>query len=769
MLDNGKVVSRAEPCVVCGKPDWCYSIGVGTAARLVCRRLDRDGLPLPEFLERTDKNDAEGCVFLKARTEEKKPRPFKNKEFVYKKDGLPILKVVAEYVNGKKKGVLPYLWDSDLNAWNKHPGLGNRKETSIPFYNHDNVLKAKKIFFVEGESCAEAINNLGLTATTIRGKTLSAEHIAALRDKTVILCPDRDAPGVKFMLSVKSALEAAEVKQLLAPPHSFHWQHLPASDGLDVADWVASGAKREDIIAAIAKETLHQYLPQNIQPERGGAPVSVVSDAQLDGDSNTEITPITDAEKAEYADLQKRKLTEFDARNFLPLPLAEAMIADGKLQNTDPVSYMAYLLPIICSLMDIVSLPLGGDGFEVPNIIWAVIIQESGGGKSRAAATMSKQLDNWQQEANERFQKKSQEYRQALKKYNASKSDEMEPVAPKLRKYLFNVATPQAVVRRIADQEEGNGIVWIRDELKGLFSGLNQFTNEGEGLEILLESWNGKGCTVDRVDATVDSYFIPDSRLSLVGGIQPSMVPKVFDPQDPQGTMGRMLPVFPQKIKNPELHKGTMRLKLELPKLYSFVKSQSWENVRLSEDSQAYYEEIYKEIGATKTNSDFVQVWLNKASGHVGRVAFALHPIECFYFGGTKDPNIVSSDTIKRAYEYIQLVMYWMHLLTGVLSPEDNPRMPAIMEKILEKAAASSEPLSLKDFYRSIKALRTLARNESVPISQFTLGICTQLAEMGKGTILKGQKGGALFQIARDAATTTAPSIPDGEDQDEWL
>ena len=253
MLAEGIRVSKTAPCPVCQKHDWCYSIGTGGTTRILCTRLKRDSLLLPDYLEETETTDKEGFPFLKLKVEEKAPRPTKTIEYVYSRESIPVLKVVTKYSDGKKQGVYPYLWIN--GCWATKSGLGDIPETSLPLFNQEEVIATNKsVFLVEGESCAKALNDLGFIATTIRGKTFSQEHIDILcSKKAVILCPDRDTTGVEFMAKAYLLLSKnqSNLRQLLAPPHDFFWRHLPSNGGLDVADWINDGADRSNIIGAV--------------------------------------------------------------------------------------------------------------------------------------------------------------------------------------------------------------------------------------------------------------------------------------------------------------------------------------------------------------------------------------------------------------------------------------------------------------------------------------------------------------------------------------
>jgi predicted P-loop ATPase len=66
-----------------------------------------------------------------------------------------------------------------------------------------------------------------------------------------VLCPDRDQVGVAHMEDIAQDFPTA---QWCYPyPESLAWQNLPKHGGLDVADWIASGATANQIRAAVGE------------------------------------------------------------------------------------------------------------------------------------------------------------------------------------------------------------------------------------------------------------------------------------------------------------------------------------------------------------------------------------------------------------------------------------------------------------------------------------------------------------------------------------
>lgn len=88
-------------------------------------------------------------------------------------------------------------------------------------YNLPAVIKAPMVFVVEGEKDADALNVLGLTATTCpmgAGKWRS-EYSESLRGKDAILIPDRDGKGIAHMHTVAKSLHgiASSIKWIDLP------------------------------------------------------------------------------------------------------------------------------------------------------------------------------------------------------------------------------------------------------------------------------------------------------------------------------------------------------------------------------------------------------------------------------------------------------------------------------------------------------------------------------------------------------------------------
>ena len=255
-----KTVSASNPCRHCGKSDWCYRIGNLD----VCKRQS----PAASGWEATRKTDKDGTPYYAPIREKKAPRPKQTRHWEYlasDENGELTQKVRVVRIDnarGEKK-----IWQEHWNGTQWIKGLGHTKRNQITIYRYqeikDAIAAGQPIFIVEGEPCADALWELGIAATTnIGGAGKSFPDLEEFSNaQLIVLCPDRDKPGIDHMLTIGKQLEESGcghlIKWLLSFPDSGAWQDLPLSGGVDVADWITDyklGAE-EILNAVIDRET----------------------------------------------------------------------------------------------------------------------------------------------------------------------------------------------------------------------------------------------------------------------------------------------------------------------------------------------------------------------------------------------------------------------------------------------------------------------------------------------------------------------------------
>lgn len=238
-------VTKSNPCLHCGKPDWCYLLGELS----VC---NRDQPPATGW-EATSKTDADGHFYY-APVQSKKPvRPAQTRYWEYPaRDSSPLVRVRRiDFGDGRKKDFKQQHWDKDKNDWAM--GLGNVQRASIPIYRRADVQKAiannQLIFIADGEQCADVLWALGLAATTSIGGMgkWRITDTSDLQGAKVVICPDCDTPGIEDAAKVSEHFPNAQ--WLYCYPESWAWNNLPKSQGLDIKDWIEDkGVNAQDIL-----------------------------------------------------------------------------------------------------------------------------------------------------------------------------------------------------------------------------------------------------------------------------------------------------------------------------------------------------------------------------------------------------------------------------------------------------------------------------------------------------------------------------------------
>lgn len=143
--------------------------------------------------------------------------------------------------------------------------MGVKGVKRVP-YNLLSVCAASKVYFVEGEKCAEAIIEQGYVATTLDSGSNSkwTPHLAQyFEGKQVIILPDNDEPGKKYALQAARNIPNAIIKVLPG-----------LAEKEDVFDWLAAGHTMDEV------DSLPEYKSSD-EAESSDAPSKKDSQAEI--------------------------------------------------------------------------------------------------------------------------------------------------------------------------------------------------------------------------------------------------------------------------------------------------------------------------------------------------------------------------------------------------------------------------------------------------------------------------------------------------------
>ncbi|MEM9448016.1 MAG: hypothetical protein AAGA75_05745 [Cyanobacteria bacterium P01_E01_bin.6] len=245
---------KGNPCPICNRTKdadcrWNNEV-------CLCHSYIDQDAQIPGYIYR-GRVDIWGQYFPK---KEHLPKPIRaraKQEFIYQDiDGQPLVKVTrTDSGNGQKR-----FYQCHWNGAKWIPRLTDEVKAKLRLYkiadpiNQDAIAQQKPLLIVEGEGKVELLLKKGVAATCAiggAGKWKKYGYLNYLEDLTgvnVVLCPDRDRPGLEYCADIEKDFPNAQ--WLYAFPDSDEWENLPDKNGLDIADWIQQENLNSNVILA---------------------------------------------------------------------------------------------------------------------------------------------------------------------------------------------------------------------------------------------------------------------------------------------------------------------------------------------------------------------------------------------------------------------------------------------------------------------------------------------------------------------------------------
>ena len=182
-------------------------------------------------------------------------RPKSSKDYFYPdREGNRLIKVTRiDRGDGSKKDFPQYHWTG--SQWEK----SNPKEIRhlIPIYRYQEVRQAiergELIFHVEGEATADLLWELGIAATTTLGGSDGyskyGNYQADLAEARIVVTPDRDSNGIKYIANIERDFPTQIEGYYLAGTQSL-WRNPEGS--MDIGDDIVDRSfTKEQILAKV--------------------------------------------------------------------------------------------------------------------------------------------------------------------------------------------------------------------------------------------------------------------------------------------------------------------------------------------------------------------------------------------------------------------------------------------------------------------------------------------------------------------------------------
>lgn len=339
----------------------------------------------------------------------------------------------------------------------------------------------------------------------------------------------------------------------------------------------------------------------------------------------------------------------------LPPAFAEFAL-EGARSIGVPVDFLAVPLLVVAgaAIGDSMEIAIKADYIEGSNL-YCAIVGRPGTAKSPA---LGKVIESVKQAELRRFRvwkDAKQEYEAQVQAYENSRRGERgeRPVEPVLRDLFTTNATVEALVSML---ERHNGILYYADELAGLLSGLNQYKNgRGSDRQTYLQFWS-RTFHANHRKKDGEHTIIDRPHVSLLGGVQPSILKDLETGEGNDGLPDRFLWVYPETVIGPVsrevLSPATADRVNEVIWRLIDGSDQERQRVWLTEDAWTVWEAGVNAWNANLNEKHFARVYGGlwaKLSSQLSRIALVLHAIED---GGPR----VQAKTMANALRIVQCV-----------------------------------------------------------------------------------------------------------------
>ncbi len=433
---------------------------------------------------------------------------------------------------------------------------------------------------------------------------------------------------------------------------------------------------------------------------------SIAAEMQIQSDRLEDLK--TDSKQ--FQKLVNFRNQDLDLFQVFPRPLATALVSKAESSRLDPIRLVQNLLPACGTMLGNYVQIIAKYGatpldhwYEAP-AFWTADVSSPSSGKTDAQRAMFAPLKYIESQEYARVEQAKKELARLEERWKAipkeQKADlvgtESDPEEFKknnvdnMRRYLWDEVTTEALFKLVSKQPANSGSCLLKDELEGLFLGMDQFkSGRGNGIQQLLSAWSGPLTgSVDRVDET-KSYRFNHQTLNVSGTIQPDVVRNRLNvSSDPDGFTSRVLFSMSKLPKN-----FTKWSDVEVD-LFGCIKG-LLEGLEQMEGTLEYSREAYKVAAAQwetlkrgylhylESNPAYAY-FLGKQNSYIHRFALLIHCLE-HYYERKPDFHTVSTETLKKAIILSDYYCGQFRLLQAISAKADQPQLDGLLYRVWEK------------------------------------------------------------------------------------
>lgn len=361
------------------------------------------------------------------------------------------------------------------------------------------------VFVPEGEKDTDALAALGLVATTNAGGAgkWSDANSRWLDGRRVVILPDNDEAG-----RLDAERKLASLRPRAARVAVLNLPNL--RDKGDVSDWLADGGTAERLTAQA--EAALATAPERAAP----------------------------SEKPRAAPLPAFPV------HVLP-PSMRGLIESGSRAMAVPSEFIALPMLVLAGAVigNAWEVELKGGWREGPNL-YAAIVGDPGAKKTPSLKLALRGVHAIQSRLASEYRADKAAFDEEYALWEkAPKASRGEPPRPPKFKHLWTSdSTTEALAEMLS---EAKGLVLFRDELVGWVKSMDAYRSGGKGADRqhYLSMWSRSPIKIDR-KSRPDPIVVDRPCLSVVGGIQPDVLPDLIDnAKRDDGFIDRLLFAYP--------------------------------------------------------------------------------------------------------------------------------------------------------------------------------------------------------------------------------
>lgn len=544
----------------------------------------------------------------------------------------------------------------------------------IEGYGVAGVTRSNSVVIVEGENKVIALAELGICGSCCPGGAgkWKQEYNHWFTGKDIVVLPDNDEPGRKHAQDVARNLHGVAASVKVCELHG-----LPEKG--DIVDWLEMpGNDKEGLRALMNDAPLWEDVKDGLVEEGSTDSLGILS------------SPPPVPLEAFPESIQNL--------------IVEAADAYGAPQQIPT----ACLLSILSCFVGRTRAIEAKQGWYEHGNTWIIVVGPSGVGKTPISDAFYKALNGLEYKMFQKWKAEQKEYVQAMFDFNKTKKKDRgyPPVMPGRTQYYVDDSTLEAVAEAL--DQNPRGILWRTDELAGMLADFDKYSKTGKTGSTrsrLLSSYDCQPWKSNRRDA-LRNTLIPAACVSIFGGIQPGMMPRVFDGEDEEcGFLPRFLFIRAEQEKPALWSERTLStesmelLKTITERLAAFKlkvsdsEGYSPYRVELSEGAKAAYVEWHNALameGWAALNEKKSNSINQKFKSHALRLCLLLHCLDAAL--ADKDGlNFIQEDTMRRALLLADWAREHQAQVWKMFSGENAARSGSPLERAIMSSVVADE------------------------------------------------------------------------------